>query len=162
MKRYVLGVASTVAGRFVVILKATPDWQRGLYNFPGGKIEPGETPYDAMRREWKEEVGQHIRRADWEVFAVLREEGVFEVVCLRTLTDAEPEPMKMVGVSCEPVEPINLFEPHEIAAMAYGGEAIENLGWILCLAMDREKRRNAVVVTYGAPLRETSDDSEAG
>lgn len=43
-----------------LIRKSRPDWQRGLLNGIGGKIEDGETPFDAMRREFKEEAGLTI------------------------------------------------------------------------------------------------------
>lgn len=39
----------------LLIVKAKPDWQRGLMNLPGGKIEPGETPHQAADRELLEE-----------------------------------------------------------------------------------------------------------
>jgi 8-oxo-dGTP pyrophosphatase MutT (NUDIX family) len=39
----------------LLIVKAKPDWQRGLMNLPGGKIEPGETPIQAANRELLEE-----------------------------------------------------------------------------------------------------------
>jgi len=32
-------------------------WQAGRWEFPGGKIEPGETARDAMTRELREELG---------------------------------------------------------------------------------------------------------
>lgn len=41
----------------VLILKSKPAWQAGLLNLPGGKIEQGESPIEAARRELKEETG---------------------------------------------------------------------------------------------------------
>lgn len=40
-----------------LIEKNRPDWQKGLLNGPGGKIEPGETIVEAATREFKEETG---------------------------------------------------------------------------------------------------------
>ena len=66
----------------LMIRKETPEWQRGLLNGLGGKIEPGETPAEAMRREFNEEAGLDVE--DWEQFATLGKEGVFHVRFYRT------------------------------------------------------------------------------
>ena len=55
-------------GRMLVVKRAE-DPHRGLWAFPGGKVEAGETPMEAALRETMEEVG-----LDVEI------EGVFDVV----------------------------------------------------------------------------------
>lgn len=40
---------------FLAIRKTKPKWQAGKLNGVGGKNEKGETPFEAMRREFREE-----------------------------------------------------------------------------------------------------------
>jgi len=58
MNNYVLtAVYSTVFGvpSVALIRKDRPDWQAGLFNFIGGKVNDGEAPWDAAIRECLEE-----------------------------------------------------------------------------------------------------------
>jgi len=50
----------------VVIEKLKPAYQKGKINGVGGKIEPGETPENAIIREFNEEAGLIIPK--WELF----------------------------------------------------------------------------------------------
>jgi 8-oxo-dGTP pyrophosphatase MutT (NUDIX family) len=50
--------------RVWLVRKNRPQWQAGLLNGIGGKIEPGETPHAAMVREFAEEAGLRFER--WE------------------------------------------------------------------------------------------------
>lgn len=50
----------------VLLKKARPENQRGLLNFPGGKIEEDESPRQCMAREWMEETGVYTYESDWK------------------------------------------------------------------------------------------------
>lgn len=52
-----------------LIRKVKPAWQQGKLNGIGGKIEDGETPQQAMFREFKEETG--VEFEDWRHYATL-------------------------------------------------------------------------------------------
>jgi 8-oxo-dGTP diphosphatase len=58
-------------GRYLITRRVEGTHLAGLWEFPGGKILPGEKPADALRRELKEElgveaaVGQLIDTVDW-------------------------------------------------------------------------------------------------
>lgn len=51
------GVLRDEAGRVLVTRRAPGTHLAGMWEFPGGKIEAGETPADALRRELVEELG---------------------------------------------------------------------------------------------------------
>jgi 8-oxo-dGTP diphosphatase len=53
----VVAAALIVDGRVLAARRRTPP----AWEFPGGKIEPGESPEDALRRECHEELGIDVR-----------------------------------------------------------------------------------------------------
>lgn len=51
-------------GRFLVARRTKPDWAAGRWEFPGGKVERGETEEQALIREIAEELGVVIAVGD--------------------------------------------------------------------------------------------------
>lgn len=70
MKTYACGfLIDTETNRVALIRKNRPVWQAGRLNAVGGKVEPGEWPLDAMRREFREETGARVD--DWQHIATV-------------------------------------------------------------------------------------------
>lgn len=90
---YVVGFLFDKQGNVALILKNRPDWQQGRLNGVGGRIEPGETPEEAMVREFREEAGATVtwRRfcrvygEDYEVFYFSSQDPA----AIRTMTDEQ-------------------------------------------------------------------------
>lgn len=78
MIEYVAGFLFNDDGRVVLLIrKNRPEAQRGLLNAVGGKIEKGETPAQAMQREFREEAGLDLD--DWMHFATLTDGSTYRV-----------------------------------------------------------------------------------
>lgn len=74
-QKYVCGFLTfTLPGseekRVVLVHKNRPKWQAGKFNGVGGKVEFGESPTQAMIREFAEEAGI-VGGIQWKLFAEL-------------------------------------------------------------------------------------------
>lgn len=59
--KLVVGAAIVRDGRLLATRRTTPPQACGLWELPGGKVEPGERPDDAVVREIHEELGCVVR-----------------------------------------------------------------------------------------------------
>ncbi len=103
-----------------LISKNRPDWQKGKFNGVGGHIEDGESPADAMQREFYEEAGGWLE--SWEYY------------CTMVYPDAAVHCFR----SFEPYSPISktdeLITWHSIYDLPVN--VIPNLHWLIPLAMN--------------------------
>ncbi|ROR29696.1 Nudix family hydrolase [Inmirania thermothiophila] len=65
----VAGILRDAAGRVLVTRRPAGRHLEGLWEFPGGKLEPGEAPLAGLARELAEELGIQVREA-WPLIAV--------------------------------------------------------------------------------------------
>lgn len=130
MTRYVVGFGFTGDMQSVLLVKKNrPVWQDGLRNGLGGKIEPGETPREAMSREFREECGVSVPLARWRHFATLHGTD-FEVHLFATITD------EVFHATTTTDESVGLVDVARISTMA----VVPNLRWLVPMALDTSIR----------------------
>lgn len=61
--RVVAAVLEDASGRVLLAQRPPGKQHAGQWEFPGGKIEPGESSFDALRRELREELGIEVESA---------------------------------------------------------------------------------------------------
>ncbi|CAN5728807.1 hypothetical protein BH24ACT21_BH24ACT21_15240 [soil metagenome] len=120
---YVVGFYFSECGEQVALIrKLNPEWQRGLLNGIGGKVEPGERPYDAMMREFEEETGAHIE--GWRLFctATTEDDRLHFFTARGDLTELySAETEEVLTVTVEDISTL---------------DTIPNLRWLVPLALD--------------------------
>jgi len=151
-QKYVVGFLFSYTLEYVALIrKQKPEWQAGLLNGIGGKIEPGEKPEAAMEREFKEETGCHHNA--WRKFCVMsgnnNDGSEFELFCFWKRGDLT----RLKSMEVEKVE------IHPVGAILLGYQAtIPNPKWLIPLAIDSGTNTSSptsVVAKYGKPTNKT-------
>jgi 8-oxo-dGTP diphosphatase len=91
---HVVGAAVLRAGRVLVARRTTPAGVAGRWEFPGGKVEQGESPAQALVREIHEELRCRIEVRGWLDGEVVVDETHVLTVALTGLLGGEPDPVE--------------------------------------------------------------------
>ncbi len=89
----VVGAALVRDGRVLAARRTAPAAAAGRWEFPGGKVEGGETPEAALVREIDEELGVTIEVRRWLTGAVPIGTAYELPVAVADIVGGEPEPV---------------------------------------------------------------------
>ena len=87
-----MGAAIVRDGRVLAARRTFPAEAVGRWEFPGGKVEPGETPETALVREITEELGCTVAVSGWLPGEVAIGHRHVLTVALCRLVSGEPDP----------------------------------------------------------------------
>jgi 8-oxo-dGTP diphosphatase len=91
-RQVVVGAAIVRDGRVLAARRTAPASAAGRWEFPGGKVEPGETEADSLVREVEEELSLLIRVESWLAGAEQLGEHYLLKVALAAIEAGEPTP----------------------------------------------------------------------
>ena len=127
----------------VLIRKSRPAWQAGLLNGVGGKIEPGESAFDAVRREFFEEASLIVN--SWTHFASISF-GDYKVEFFRANS---AEYLNIRSSTDEPVEVYSVADIMRSDSQDLG--VVDNLRWLLAMALPDQEMYWPFEVQAGIP-----------
>lgn len=94
MNSSVVRVVAAVIGRAdnLLVCRRPPRKRHGdLFEFPGGKVEPGESDADAATRELAEELGVTVTRVGAELFAINDPGSSFHIAFVPVAITGKPQ-----------------------------------------------------------------------
>lgn len=127
MKKYVTGFCFNMEMTQVVLIKKNqPDWQKGLYNGVGGKIEPDEESSAAMQREFLEEAGLNI--SNWDYYVTIGDDKWFVDFYWTQIENID----QVKTMTAEEIHVVNLEQIFDGTI-----PVINNLFWLLPMCIDQ-------------------------
>lgn len=96
-------------GRLLLCRRPAGKRHAGLWEFPGGKLHPGETVEDAVRRELAEELGVEVLAVGERLLAVPDPGSAFLVELYPVKISGEPQALEH--------EALGWFKPEELAGL---------------------------------------------
>lgn len=114
LRTAVVGAAILRDGTVLAARRTAPVEAAGRWEFPGGKVEPGESPEDALVREIGEELGCRIELTGWlPGTALIGATHELRVAC-GVLTDGEPTPTEhdlVRWVTADELDDVDWLDP---------------------------------------------------
>ncbi|MGC4867673.1 (deoxy)nucleoside triphosphate pyrophosphohydrolase [Micromonospora sp. DT53] len=94
--KVIVGAAIIRDGRVLACARSAPPEVAGMWEFPGGKVEPGEAETDALIRECAEELAVRVEIGDRVGRNVRMAHGrsVLKVYAARLLGDDQPQALE--------------------------------------------------------------------
>jgi 8-oxo-dGTP diphosphatase len=110
----VVGAAIIRGGRVLAARRTAPPAAAGRWEFPGGKVEAGETPEQALVREIAEELSCGVEVVGWLAGEVGIAERHVLTVGLARLVDGDPEPREhdeIRWLAADELDSVDWLEP---------------------------------------------------
>ncbi len=95
--------------RYLVGRRPLPKRHGGLWEFPGGKIQAGETTFDAARRELAEELALDVAKEGATLHTVRDQGAPFVIHFVEIEVSGEPTPLEH--------DALGWFTPDELARL---------------------------------------------
>jgi mutator protein MutT len=94
-------VASVIerAGRFLICERPSHKRHGGLWEFPGGKVEAGESDFEAVKRELFEELGVEVVAVGSVEFSVADPDSPFVIDFLPVSIEGEPRCLEHAAIA---------------------------------------------------------------
>jgi 8-oxo-dGTP diphosphatase len=81
-------------GRWLLGRRPAEKRHGGLWEFPGGKIDAGETPFDAARRELAEELGLDVQAVGDRLLSIQDDGSPFVIEFFVCAVAGSPQPLE--------------------------------------------------------------------